>query len=60
LESLTVVDTTMPSRPLRSLVLLAREPAVLIESLCRQPRLVERIDLLAAGANERLARYTLA
>jgi hypothetical protein len=60
IEAITAIDMTMPSRPLRSLRIDARAPVVVVSSVCKQPRFVERIDLLSPGANEHLAKYAVA
>lgn len=59
-EPVVVHDVTLPSRPLRSLTCAANVPAVVVETICARPQLVERIDLLRPDADLRLARYALA
>ena len=46
LPAIAVCDTSMLSKPLRSLRPDARLPIAFVESVCKQPRLVETIDLL--------------
>ena len=59
-EPVVVHDVTLPSRPLRSLSCTADAPAVVVETICRRPQFIERIDLLRPDADRRLASYAVA
>jgi hypothetical protein len=57
---IAAIDVSMSTKPLRTLRIDERLPTVVVESVCRQPRFVERIDLLSPGADARLAKYRIA
>ncbi|MGZ9083540.1 MAG: hypothetical protein ACXW3U_15795 [Rhodoplanes sp.] len=55
------LDLAWPSRPPRTLRRApTAQPTVLIESVCRRPRVVDRIVLAERDAAQRLSRYALA
>ena len=60
-EPLVVRDLSLPSRPERSMKfdLNRVDPVVTVRTISRKPLFLERIELLHANADQRLARYEL-
>ena len=59
-RSVTIIDLATPSHHRRTMRYApTAAPAVIVETVCARPTIIERIDLLANDADFRLSRYGL-